>query len=515
MAMAQVSSDLSSRSRQPAGGLTLAIFCALAAFGFAGGATAGEGPGAAAHLVPHVDGAALGLAWVMPFAGILLSIAIVPLASPAVWSRHYGGIAAFWALAFLVPFAVLAGWRTALYEFTHVMMLDYVPFIILIGTLFVVSGGVRLTGRVVGTPAVNVAFIGLGTVLASIMGTTGAAMLLIRPLMRANQYRRHQSHIVVFFIFLAANIGGALSPLGDPPLFLGFLKGVDFFWPTVHLFQPMVLVSLLALAIFYAIDTWRYRQELAAGYGHGRGLPDGVGVPGNDNCQDVDERTELGLEGGVNLLLLGGVVATLLVQGMWQPELALVLWQVPVPVQNLVASAVLVGIALASLRLTASATRAANGFTWHPILEVARLFAAIFITIIPALAILRAGTDGALGWVIGAVSENGQPNNAMYFWATGILSSFLDNAPTYLVFFNTAGGDAEVLMAQYSQTLAAISAGAVFMGANTYIGNAPNFMVKSIAEEQGIRMPSFFGYMAWSGLILLPLFALTTYVFFR
>jgi Na+/H+ antiporter NhaD/arsenite permease-like protein len=327
------------------------------------------------------------------------------------------------------------------------------------------------------------------------MGTTGAAMLLIRPLLRANAARRFKVHVVVFFIFLVANIGGSLTPLGDPPLFLGFLKGVDFFWPTRMLFGPMILVSSILLVIFYVLDHMFWRREQAA-------------------APTLSDEPRFRMEGNINLVLLVAVVLAVLLSGVWRPGVSFTIYHVEVELQHLTRDVLLLAIAYASWRLTPQATRAANDFTWFPIIEVAKLFAGIFITIIPAIAILRAGTAGALAPVVGAVNRGGEPVDAMYFWATGILSSFLDNAPTYLVFFNTAGGDAAMLTGPMASTLVAISAGAVFMGANTYIGNAPNFMVRAIAEEQGVPMPSFFGYMVWSCLFLLPLFGLVTWLYF-
>ncbi len=443
---------------------------------------------------PHLDGAGLALWWVLPFIGILLSIAILPLLAPNFWHRHFGKVSAFWALAFFIPFVVMHGPAIALAEFLHTLLLEYVPFIILLFALFTVAGGVRMTGTLSGSPMVNTALLAFGTLLASFMGTTGASMLLIRPVMNANMWRRSQVHIIVFFIFLVSNIGGSLTPLGDPPLFLGFLKGVSFFWTMNNLLFETLFCAAVLLGLFFLVDSWLYRRETAA---------------------PPRSQTRIGMEGGVNLLLLAGVIAAVLMSGLWKSGIRLEVYHVPLDLQNLVRDAILVALALLSLRLTAKVSRRANGFSWAPILEVAKLFAGIFATIIPAIAILKAGTGGALAPVVRLVTAaDGGPDVAMYFWLTGILSSFLDNAPTYLVFFNLAGGDPVKLMTDLGLTLAAISAGAVFMGANTYIGNAPNFMVKAIAEERGIPMPSFFGYMLWSGGILLPLFAVTTYIFF-
>ena len=459
----------------------------------------GAGPALAAGAgAPHLDGGELGLIWCVPFVGILLSIALFPLLAPAFWHHHFGKVSAFWAFAFLLPFLIVFGWELTLFEILHVGLLEYIPFIILLLSLFTVAGGIRLTGRLVGTPVVNTGILLLGTVLASWMGTTGAAMLLIRPIIRANEWRRYKVHTMVFFIFLVANIGGSLTPLGDPPLFLGFLKGVDFFWPTEAMLVPMLLVSVILLALYYGVDSFLYRRE--------------TGAPSEE---DEGDGESLGVVGKVNFLLLAGVVAAVLMSGVWRPGVSFDVFHVTVELQNLCRDLALLAIAYLSWVVTDRANRDANGFSWFPILEVGKLFAGIFLTIVPAIAILRAGTSGALEPVVSLVTgADGQPVEAMYFWLTGILSSFLDNAPTYLVFFNTAGGDAETLMGPLYGTLLAISAGAVFMGANTYIGNAPNFMVRAICEERGIPMPSFFGYMAWSVGILAPIFLVVTLVFF-
>jgi Na+/H+ antiporter NhaD/arsenite permease-like protein len=402
-----------------------------------------------------------------------------------------------WALAFIVPAVLAFGGGTTLHALLHTALLEYLPFILLLFTLFVVAGGILVVGNFIGTPTTNTALLAFGTINASFLGTTGASMILIRPMIRANADRRHNVHVFVFFIFLVSNIGGSLTPLGDPPLFLGFLKGVDFLWTVEHMFPEMMAVSIALLAIFYAIDRHMWTKEPMP--------PMKSAVP-----------RQFRIEGGLNLLLLAGVVAAVLMSGLWGAGLVVGIGGVDVPVPGLVRDAMLVAIAAISIAKTPKRIRIENAFSWHPIQEVAVLFAAIFVTIIPVLAMLAAGREGPfaplLAWV---TNPDGSPVNAAYFWLTGILSSFLDNAPTYLVFFNLAGGNAEILMGPLAATLTAISAGAVFMGANTYIGNAPNFMVKAICEERGIRMPSFFGYMAWSVLILLPLFAVVTYFFFR
>ncbi|MAJ33357.1 MAG: sodium:proton antiporter [Candidatus Marinimicrobia bacterium] len=455
---------------------------------------AGGGHGGA----PHLDGSAENLAiyWVIPFAGILLSIAAFPLIAPDFWHHNFGKISLFWATSLIIPFVIKEGFQITLYELLHVGLLEYVPFIILLLALFTISGGVQLKGSLVGSPTLNTAILAIGTLLASWMGTTGAAMLLIRPLIRANSHRKNKVHVIVFFIFLVANIGGALTPLGDPPLFLGFLKGVNFFWTTSAMFLPMLFLVISLLIIFFILDTYLFKKE-------------------NISIEKEENPEKLGLEGSFNLLLLAGVVGGVLLSGFWKPGISFSIYYVDIELQNIVRDTLLLGLTYASWVLTSQSIRKANEYTWFPIVEVAKLFAGIFITIIPAIAILKAGTQGALSGVVASVTSNDQPINYMYFWMTGILSSFLDNAPTYLVFFNTAGGDPNVLMGDLYQTLLAISAGAVFMGANTYIGNAPNFMVKSIAETSGIEMPSFFGYLIkWSIPILVPLFIILTFIFF-
>ncbi|MEC4721886.1 sodium:proton antiporter [Noviherbaspirillum sp. CPCC 100848] len=448
----------------------------------------------------ELNGSGLSAWWGVPFAGLLLSIALCPLIVPGFWHHHFGKVTLAWALAFLLPCAAVFGMGTAAGGAVHAFAGEYIPFIILIASLFVVAGGICVRGNLHGTPALNTGLLAIGTVLASFMGTTGASMLMIRPLIRANDNRKHAAHIVVFFIFLVANAGGSLTPLGDPPLFLGFLKGVDFFWTFNHIFPETLFLCSALLAIFYLLDLHYYRNKEEV-------LP-----PPADPTPD----SPISFEGKANFALLAAIVGLVLMSGLWKPGVSFPVYGVEVELQNLVRDVLLVAIIFISLRVTPKSAREGNEFGWGPIQEVAKLFAGIFITITPVIAMLRAGEAGAFASVVRAVTDtSGQPINAMYFWASGILSSFLDNAPTYLVFFNTAGGDPQVLMTTLAGTLAAISCGAVFMGANSYIGNAPNLMVKAIAEERGIRMPSFFGYMAWSCAVLVPLFVVMTFIFFR
>ncbi|MBV7540706.1 sodium:proton antiporter [Acidovorax sp. sic0104] len=449
-----------------------------------------------------LDGSTLSVLWGVPFAGILLSIALMPLLAPIFWHHHFGKVAAAWGLAFLLPFAVAFGPAVAGANLVHALLAEYIPFVILLTALYTVAGGIYIRGNLHGSPGLNTGLLALGAVLASFMGTTGASMLLIRPLIRANDNRKHVVHVVVFFIFIVSNAGGSLTPLGDPPLFLGFLKGVDFFWTVGHIFPETLFLVGTLLVLFFALDSWfyRHREEM---------LP-------RDPTPDSRGARAFGFDGKLNFALLGVAVALVLLSGFWKSPIAFDIAGTVVGLPGIVRDAGLVLVTLASLWLTPRKVHEDNQFGWAPMQEVAKLFAGIFLTIIPVIAMLKAGVDGPFGAVVRAVTRpDGSPDPAMYFWATGVLSSFLDNAPTYLVFFNTAGGDPAALMTTMAPTLAAISAGAVFMGANTYIGNAPNMMVKAIAEDRGVKMPSFFGYMLWSGGILVPLFLAMTFIWFR
>ena len=445
-----------------------------------------------------LDGSQLSAWWGLPFAGVLLSIAVLPLLASQLWHHHYGKITAAWALAFLIPYALSQGLGSAGVALVHVLFGEYIPFILLLTALFTVAGGIYIRGNLQGTPALNCLILLIGAVLASFMGTTGASMLMLRPLIRANENRADKAHVIVFFIFIVSNAGGSLTPLGDPPLFLGFLQGVDFFW-TVRTLLPETLFLIGSLLfIFWLIDSWFFKRQ------------------GVLAVAPAPQRRSMGFDGGFNFVLLLAIMGLVLMSGFWKSEVVFDIAGTEVGLPGLVRDIGLVVVTLVSLRLTPAQVHADNDFSWAPMQEVAKLFAGIFVTIIPVIAMLKAGTSGPFSAVVQAVTlPNGQPDPFMYFWASGLLSSFLDNAPTYLVFFNTAGGNAQELMTTLAPTLAAISAGAVFMGANSYIGNAPNLMVKAIAEDRGIRMPSFFGYMAWSGLVLLPLFILMSLIWFR
>jgi len=427
-------------------------------------------------------GGALSLWSVAPFALMLLGIAVLPLVAGRLWEHNRNKA----ILSAVLGLPVVAWmWTLDASAVGHVAH-EYVAFLILLGSLFVIAGGIVIRGTLSGTPGLNAAFLALGAVLASVVGTTGASMLLIRPLLRANSVRKAKAHVVVFFIFVVSNAGGLLTPLGDPPLFLGFLRGVPFLW-TLRLLPQWLFVNALLLMVFYAFDSTVFRREDLA-------------TPGDLDEMAVGHRVPLHVAGLPNFLYLGGVIAVLLISGSAR---------LPAGVQE----GGMFAMAALSWFTTPRPLRRENGFTWAPIVEVAVLFAGIFATMMPALAILNA-RGGELGLI-----EPWQ-----FFWASGLLSSFLDNAPTYLTFASaasalagTSAADLSTLIAteQGARLLAAVSLGSVFMGANTYIGNGPNFMVKAIAEQEGVRMPGFFAYMAYSGSILIPIFAALTFVFLR
>ena len=463
-----------------------------------------QGHGAAAT---HVDPVGQLPLWtVFPFVGILLSIALFPLVAPHFWHRNFPKVSVFWALLFAIPFLFYLK-SSALESILHIYLIDYIPFIILLWALFTVAGGIYVGGEMRGSPRVNLVLLLIGTALASWIGTTGAAMVMIRPLLRANAWRVRKVHVVVFFIFLVANIGGSLTPLGDPPLFLGFLHQVPFFWVTKALLPHMLLAAGILLVMFFAIDTYYYRRE-------------------ETKPEPTPGERGIYVEGLHNLIFLAGVMGAVIFSGAVRLQPVPIYGHLAVELQSWIRDGFLIMMGLLSLLTTRKSIREHNEFSWFPIQEVAYLFAGIFMTIIPALAILKAGPDGAL-----AALTNTVHGAVRYFWVTGSLSSFLDNAPTYLTFFNAALGDLGAAEAEvpamlgyvadvapnqeFIRDLTAISVGAVFMGAMTYIGNAPNFMVKSIAEEGGIPMPSFFGYMLrWSIPILIPVFVIITLVFF-
>ena len=448
-----------------------------------------------------MDIASLPIWSIIPFVGMLLSIAIMPLVIPVWYEKHQLLVAIGWALLFCIPFAVFHGTHELAYELAESIVLDYVPFIVLLLGLFVVTGGIAIKGLIVGTTRNNVIMLAVGTILSSWIGTTGSAMLLVRPMLRANEWRKNKAHIFIFFIFLVANIGGCLTPLGDPPLFLGYLRGVPFFWTLQHIWPLLVVNTVVLCVVFALIDRHFVKKETAEGRSPADLLPEG------------QKAEKLHIEGGINFLYIVMIIAAVILNGTLS-DISQTLY---IPLMdginlglNFFVEIGLIGAAIIlSLVTTPKNCRKHNEFGWGPIAEVAKLFIGIFITMIPALIILR--SNGA---------SLGIDSPLKFFWATGLLSSFLDNSPTYVVFLTTAGalGATEGIVTTVGtvavQELLAISAGAVFMGAITYIGNAPNFLVKNIAEIKGVKMPSFFGYMKWSVGILVPLFIIDSLLFF-
>ena len=440
-------------------------------------------------------GRLLPAAAVVPFALLLLAIALMPLCAARWWEHNKNRALVSFTLGAGFVAWLLAAHGHAAHHALHEATLDYVSFIALLGSLYVISGGIYLKGSLAGSPLSNTALLAIGAVLSNLIGTTGASMVLIRPLLRANVTRWKKQHIVVFFIFIVSNCSGLLTPLGDPPLFLGFLKGVPFEW-TLSLWQEWALVNGVLVVLFFFVDTYIFDAEERI-------------RPGSQ-LEEAMQHVPLRIEGGLNVLFLVGIVLVILGKGQgWGTDGG----EWPYGLQE----GLMLALGAAAYLTTRPATRAANRFTFAPIFEVAILFAGIFATMVAPLTILNA--RGA---------ELGIEHPAQYFWATGLLSSFLDNAPTYLTMAATATGQFGVNAAdgrhlaefltrgpEAVAILSAISCGAVMMGANTYIGNGPNFMVKAIAEENGVKMPSFFGYIGWSAVILLPTFLLVSYVFFR
>ncbi len=456
-------------------------------------------------LSAHADQAAnfqgelLSPIWGIPFAGIILSIALFPLFAPKVWDENFGKITLAWTLTFFLPLIYQYGFNTGMSIFVDALFSEFIPFILLLLVLFAASGGINISGNLVASPKFNVGILALGTVLASVMGTTGAAMLLIRPLLQANRNRKYRMHLAIFFIFLVANVGGGLTPLGDPPLFLGFLNGIDFFWTLKYMFGPVLVMSGLLLALFFVMDTYLFRKE---------------------GLKKSDEKTTFIMIGKLNFLIILGVLVGIIVSGTWNPGIEFKIYDTTLTIQGIMRDLLFIVLTIVSMKITSREIRRSNNFNWYPIIEVAKLFSGIFLTIVPVIMILQAGENGAFAKIMEVThDEAGNPINAVYFWVTTFLSAFLDNAPTYLVFFNMAAGDlngpdaAQYLMNSVPTTLLAISMGTVFTGPLTYIGNAPNFMIKALAEQEGIKMPSFFGYMFRAMIVLVPVYFLLIYLF--
>ena len=478
------------------------LFLLLALLGLVGCSTA-HGQNAVVPSAPaanHAGHASIGsqlpLVTTLPFVVLLSCIAVLPLACGHWWEKNRNKSIIVAVLSLPLAAYLLWAYGEPAWHGLLEKLIEYASFIILLASLYVISGGIYVRGSLNGTPLANTGLLGLGAVIASVIGTTGASVLLVRPLLRANKSRVDKAHIVIFFIFIVSNCGGLLTPLGDPPLFMGFLKGVPFEWTLLHLWPQWLAVNLLLLAIFNVWDQIVFDREEKERAG--------------SQLEEVMKHEPFGVSGVLNFVFLGGIVATIFCagngylvskDGKYYQEGLMVL------------------LAVAAYFTTNPANRASNKFTWGPILEVAILFIGIFITMAPALLILNA-------W-----GQNGRPDLGHlplerpwhFFWASGILSSFLDNAPTYMTMAATACGlqgvtaGNEPYLREFLtkgpaavNLLVAISCGSVFMGANTYIGNGPNFMVKAIAEENGVKMPSFFGYMAYSGAVLIPIFLVLT-----
>ena len=439
----------------------------------------------------------------IPFAGLLLCIAVMPLVKGEWWEAHQPLVVVLWILVMVIPFALLYGVGSAAETVLECTVNDYLTFIVLLFGLFCVSGNITMEGDFAGSPRINVGLLALGTLLASCIGTTGASMLMVRPVIKMNSWRRRKSHIMIFFIFMVSNMGGCLTPIGDPPLLMGFMRGVPFFW-SLHLFPVLIFNMVILLFVFYHLDKRNYRRDIAEGR-----KPD-ISKPG----------TEFRIDGLHNIIFLIMIVAAVILSGVLPGMPAFqdaagnargihIFGEVSLSFPSLIEIVLILLAAFLSFKTTDKEVRVKNHFTWGAIKEVAVLFIGIFITLQPALMLLK-----AVGPNLG-ITEPYQ-----MFWATGALSSFLDNTPTYLVFLTTAGtlgftgGIATTLGTLPAKMLSAISCGAVFMGANTYIGNAPNFMVKSISDENGVNMPSFFGYMLWSVAVLIPVFIIDMFVFF-
>ncbi len=444
-----------------------------------------------------LDGPGLGLAWGIPFFGLLLTIALAQTIWPAGWSRHYGKLTLLWIVASVLPLMLRFG-STGGVALANLLLLDYAPFVVSIGALYVISSGIHIRSRMSGHPVENALLYALGTLAGGIIGTPGATLLFLPVVMRANRWRRYRAHSLLFLILLVCNIGGAFSPMG-PPLLIGYLRGVSFLWTIRMLAAPTLLAAGVLISLYIALDSMLlYPREDSAAREQHREL-----------------HNVLGLEGLMNLPLLAGAIILQIACGMWRSPVAFSLGAVALPLPDAVRLIGLSVLAAVSLALTPRRVRAENRFEWGPIVEVAIVFAGIFACILPLLAILEAGASGAMAGLLRLVTNHqGQPINWAYFTVTGALSSVLDNAPTFLLFFNAAGGDPDVMMGPQATTLMAISAGAAFWGGLTYVGNAPNLMARSIAEQQGVRMPTFVAYIFWASIVALPVFALTALAFF-
>ena len=425
------------------------------------------------------------LMWTVPFLGIIFSMSFIPLLFSKFWHKYGGLIPAFWGIIYIFSIAYVFGINEIFNAIFEPIFDHYIPFIILISSLYIVSGGIFIDFPRGEGAFFNTCFLFFGSLISGLIGTTGSATLLIRPLLRSNTNRQYKTHLVVFFIFLIANIGGISTPLGDPPLFIGFLEGVDFFWFIKNLYGYQLITTILLCLLFFVIDFYLLKRE------------------NYSKINKNNKEEHVIFRGKRNFLLIIGILTTVVLCNF---DGSFILLGESFSYSPLLRNVILLSIAVVSMRITPHTIRERNSFSFEPIKEIVNLFACIFITVTPIISMLHQGTDGSLKFIFDWIAPNNTIIAARCFWASGLLSSILDNAPTFLIFFHMLSGNAVELMTVKADLLAAISISTVFMGAITYIGNAPNLMVKSIAGNYGVKVPSFIGYMVWSIGILIPVF---------
>ena len=439
----------------------------------------------------HAAAGGSGVIWGLPFAGMLLSVALVPVVAPRFWARRMGLVVLGWVAALVLPEMIVSGPGPALGGAWHVVLTEYLPFVTLLAAMYAVGGGVLIQGGPWGTPGGNTLLLGVATLCAGVVGPVAVSMVLIHPLLRANAHRTGKVHLVVFFIVLVCNVGGLTTPLGNPPLYIGLLQGVPLLWPMRALWPVWVVMAGPLLLAFWLID-----RHVAARSGAAPAV------------------LRLHVRGWGHLAMLGLLVGMVAVQSRWRPGEIVVLGA-EIGLERMLGIAAGALVAVTAAVSAPVAVRRGNMFGWGPMVEVAKIFAGIFLTITPVLGMMAAGPDGAMGGVLKLAGEGaGGASPVAYFWLSGMLSAVLDNAPTYYLFFTMAGGDAGRLTAGEATALMAMSAGSVCFGALTYIGNAPNMMVRGVAAHRGVRMPGFFGYMLYASALLLPVFGVVTVLFF-
>ena len=461
-----------------------------------------------------------------PFVGALLSLSLLPLLAPAVWHRFENYILSFWGMLSVAVIMTSTTASSATHVLFDTIWNDYIPFVAIIFALFTITGGVHIHLHSRGTPFKNVCLLTIASFMASFVGTTGASILFIRPMLHFNKDRTYVIHTVIFFIFIVSNIAGCLTPLGDPPLFIGYLMKVPFFWPLTHLWQPFLFVFSALLLIYWRVDSYFFRREFTPSSHVMLGLDPSISKNAKShkdgNAQPAEVlvsstrmtkariKKSISIEGKRNIALLGLIIITAIATPSLPSIQFTKIFGVDITFPDCSAILLFLSIGILSYRITPHSIHKKQHFNFHPVSEIARVFLCIFITLAPVSQMLAAGKNGPFAPLLSVMATaNPAP---YYFWLTGLFSSFLDNAPTYIVFFELAGGNVANLTTTQAPILIAISLGAVFMGALTYIGNAPNFMVRSIAKQHGVYMPSFLGYMGWSLLILLPLFLMMSLI---